>query len=66
VPLVLAGAVRRCCRARWPSSPRAAAPSSRRVPALRRSIALVYRPGTLSPRGRAFRELATDVVSDAS
>jgi DNA-binding transcriptional LysR family regulator len=33
------------------------------VPALRRSIALVYRPGTLSPAAARFREIAHDVVA---
>ena len=33
------------------------------VPALRRSIALVYRPGVLSPAAARFRELAHDVVT---
>ena len=34
-------------------------------PALRRSIALVYRPGTLSPAAARFREIARDVVAPA-
>jgi DNA-binding transcriptional LysR family regulator len=33
------------------------------IPALRRSIALVYRPGALSPAASRFRDLAHDVVS---
>ena len=35
-------------------------------PALRRSIALVSRPGTLSPAAARFRDLARDVVRDGS
>jgi DNA-binding transcriptional LysR family regulator len=35
------------------------------VPGLRRSIALVYRPGALSPAAARFRDLAHDVVDTA-
>jgi DNA-binding transcriptional LysR family regulator len=33
------------------------------VPGLRRSIALVYRPGALSPAASRFRDLAHEVVN---
>jgi hypothetical protein len=35
------------------------------VPGLRRSIALVYRPGALSPAAARFRDLAHEVVTAA-
>ena len=67
VPLVLAGAGAALL-------PRAMAELARRRgavvasvhPALRRSIALVYRPGTLSPAAARFREIAHDVIRDAA
>ena len=64
VPLVLAGAGAALLpRAMAELAARRGAVVASVRPALRRSIALVYRPGTLSPAAARFREIAHDVVS---
>ena len=64
VPLVLAGAGAALLpRALGELAARRGAIVVPVVPGLRRSIALVYRPGTLSPAAARFRDLAHDVVS---
>jgi DNA-binding transcriptional LysR family regulator len=63
VPLVLAGAGAALLpRALAGLAEQRGAVVAPLVPALRRSIALVYRPGALSPAAARFRELAHDVV----
>jgi len=64
VPLVLAGAGAALLpRAMAELAERRGAVVASVRPALRRSIALVYRPGALSPAAARFREIAHDVVS---
>jgi DNA-binding transcriptional LysR family regulator len=66
VPLVLAGAGAALLpRTMAELAARRGAVVAAVVPALRRSIALVYRPGTLSPAAARFRDLARDVVTTA-
>jgi DNA-binding transcriptional LysR family regulator len=63
VPLVLAGAGAALLpRAIADLAERRGAVVAPVRPALRRSIALVYRPGALSPAAARFREIAHDVV----
>jgi DNA-binding transcriptional LysR family regulator len=67
VPLVLAGAGAALLpRAMAELAARRGAVVASVRPALRRSIALVYRPGTLSPAAARFRAIAHDVVADTS
>jgi len=66
VPLVLAGAGAALLpRAPAELAEQRGAVVAPVVPALRRSIALVYRPGALSPAAARFREIAREVVTTA-